>query len=161
MSEIPLISQGDGFVYNALIAGMGASFTGSNVFTWPGPNVWYRVPLLSAMPGPTSSPPFQYSTPDGGFKPPIAGWWQITVEARCYAGSGLWSHWAGLFLNSELQVPFYKIGGWRAIQINGSVNVYLNGNDTVYMQFLTTRTGISTRNFSASQTYIQAHYLRP
>ena len=157
MSDIPLISQGDGFVYNSLITGMGATYTG---FEWSAPNVWVPVPFNSAMPG-SGPPPNQYMTAQGGFQPPIPGWWQITVEARCYAGSGAWSHWVGLFLDNELQIPFYRIGGRQCVQVNGSVNVYLNGNQTVYMQFLTNKTGVNTRNFTASQTYIQAHYLRP
>lgn len=162
MSEIPLISQGDGFVYNALIAGMGCSRTGSNVFTWPAPNIWVPVPLTSAMPGPVSSPPFQYSTPDGGFQPPIAGWWQVTIEARCYSNSGFWNHWVGLFLNTiDDDHLVFRTGGWRCVQANGTVNLYLNGTDTVYMAFLTDRPGTNTRNFTASQTYLQAHYLRP
>lgn len=161
MSGIPLISQGDGFVYNALLAGMGASFTGSNVFTWPGPNVWVPVPFNAAMTG-SGPPPFQYMTADGGFRPPIAGWWNVMASGRCYAGPGLWSHYMGLFVNAvQPENLILQTGGNRQIQTQANQLMYFNGTDTLYMGFLTTKTGVSTRNFSSSQTYVQAYYVRP
>lgn len=158
MSDIPLISQGDGFVYNSMITGMGAAYP---TFTWPGPNVWVPVPFNSAMPG-SGPPPNQYMTADGGFQPPIAGWWQIILNARAYAGFGSFSHWAGLFRNEIGNDSLVlKAGGFQVVQANAIINLYLNGTDTLYMAFLTTKTGVSTRSMNASQTFLQAHYIRP
>ena len=158
MSDIPLISQGDGFVYNSLITGMGAAYTG---FQWPAPNVWVPVPFNSAMPG-SGSPPNQYMTAQGGFQPPVAGWWQIVLQARPYAAAGLYNHWVGLFRNEISEDALVlQGGGWRAVGSNTLINLYLNETDTLYIAFKTTAPGVSRRTFTASQTFLQAHYLRP
>ena len=158
MSDIPLISQGDGFVYNSLITGMGAAYTN---FQWPAPDVWVPVPFNSAIPG-SGTPPNQYMTAQGGFQPPVAGWWQIVLQARPYTGSGAHNHWVGLFRNEiSEEALILQGGGWRAVASNTLINLYLNETDTLYMAFKTTNPGVSTRSFTASQTFLQAHYLRP
>lgn len=159
MSTIPLISQGDGFLYDPLIAGVGAAYSS---FTWPAtPNVWVPVNFNSAIPG-SGPPPFQYLTPDGGFCPTVAGWWNLFFAARPYAGFGTWEHWFGIFKNGrDPSNLVLQSGGQQVVQAAASETMYLNGTDTLYMSLMTTRPGPNNRSFTASQCNIQGFYLRP
>lgn len=160
MSEIPLISQGDGFLYRSLSASMGGFYPS---FTWSNQaNVWIPVPYTGSI-SLTGAPPFQYMNAQGWFQPPVAGWWQIFQQGRPYANSGAWAHWLGLFLNGVSDENLIACqGGQRTVQATNEKIVYLNGTtDFIASGIMTTFTGTNTRTFNSTQYNLRAFYIRP
>lgn len=161
MSTLPLISQGDGFQYNPLMASMGGSYPN---FSWNNQgNEWRPVPYTGAINPANNPPPFQYMNAEGWFQPPIAGWWQIMAQARPYPLYGLNNHFHGLFLGEVDPANIIAVaGGERAIDTFIEKIVYLNGTtDFISSGLYTTFTGTSTHGFFSYQYCLRAFYIHP
>ena len=160
MTSLPLVSQGDGFLYDPLAAGMGCSYTN---FQWIQNEI---VPVPFNSPYGTYSwfqPLYQYVNEDGAWQPPIAGWWQVRGNFRPYSGSGTWNHQGSLWLNGvNTGTQLLVAGGRQCVNATYSKLVYLNGT-TDYLQigFYTNRPGPYSRNISSTQTSLLATYVRP
>jgi hypothetical protein len=160
MTSLPLVSQGDGFIYNPLIAMVGFETTD---FQWV-QNEVVPVPFNSPFGTYTWSPPFyQYVNEDGAWQPPIAGWWQVSGCVRPYSGSGVFNHEGSLWLNGvNTGTSLLTVGGRQCVNAAYGKLVYLNGT-TDYLQFgfYTDRPGPYSRVISSTQTYLLANYVRP
>jgi hypothetical protein len=95
------------------------------------------------------------SVPAYAFMPPIAGYYQITIEAQLNTGSNTVS--ADIFKDGN----YFKRGTLGAAQNPfTSALVYLNGS-TDYVQFYVYSSGsTTTQSTNVAQTYFQAAFIR-
>ena len=160
MTSLPLVSQGDGFLYDPLIAMVGCTYTN---FQWT-QNAVVPVPFNSPYGTYTwSQSYYQYVNEDGAWQPPIAGWWRVSGNVRPYSGTGVFNHQGSLWLNGvNTGTNLLVVGGRQCINANYSKLVYLNGTtDYLQLGLFTDRPGPYARSMSSTQTSLLANYVRP